>query len=196
MPALLPTRFYGRITFLGRVLAEPAILASQSESRLFASFAGVEGEVHSGLTRAACSRVTDQYKKGTTIANTRQFSVLSAEELAQIAAKMGITTLDPCLLGASMVVEGIPDFTHIPPGSRLQGPSGASLVVDMENRPCVLPSKGIDEVHEGHGKGFKQAAKGRRGVIAWAEAEGWFALGEPLRLHIPDQPEWAGKALL
>lgn len=196
MSVLLPTRFVGQITWLGRVLAKPAVLASQPETTLFARFDGVEGEVHAGLTRPSCSRVSAQYKVGTPIANTRQFSVLSEEELALIAQNMGLASLDPGLLGASMVVRGIPDLSHVPPGSRLQGASGATLVVDLENRPCNLPAKGIDKVHSGYGTAFKLAATGKRGITAWVEAEGQFALGDKIRLHIPNQPSWAGLSVL
>lgn len=194
MSVLRPTGLVGRITFLGRVVAKPKILASQPEQSLYARFDGVEGEVHAGLTRPSCSRVAAQYPIGTPIANTRQFSVLSDEELALIAADMGLTALDPSLLGASMVVRGIPDFSHLPPGSRLQGASGATLVVDLENRPCVLPAKGIEQLHPGYGAAFKPAAHGRRGITAWVEAEGSFALGDEISLHVPNQPAWAGLA--
>lgn len=190
MSVLVATHHVGRITWLGRVLAQPATLASHPAPQLFARFSGVEGEVHAGLTRASCVRVRDQYPVGTLIANTRQFSILSTEELALIARDMGLDRLDPGLLGASMVVEGFPDFSHVPPGSRLQGSSGATLVVDLENRPCALPGKAIDAQHPGHGRAFKDAARGRRGITAWVEAEGMFSLGDTMRLHIPDQPLW------
>lgn len=196
MSVLVTTRHIGRITWLGRVLAPPATLSSHPAAQLFARFFGVEGEVHAGLTRASCVRVKDQYPVGTLIANTRQFSILSAEEMALIARDMGLDRLDPGLLGASMVVEGFPDFSHVPPGSRLQGRTGATLVVDLENRPCVSPGKGIDEVHPGYGRAFKPAAVGRRGITAWVEAEGMFSLGDEMRLHIPDQPAWTGLELL
>lgn len=196
MTVLRPTRFVGNITWLGRVLAKPAVLASQPETQIYAQFSGVDGEVHSGLTRPSCVRVAAQYPKGTTIANTRQFTVLSEEELELIARDMGLAALDPGLVGASMVVRGIPDFSHVPPGSRLQGQTGATLVVDLENRPCILPGKGIDKWHPGYGKAFKPAAQGRRGITAWVEAEGSFSLGDTIRLHIPDQPAWEGLALV
>ena len=73
----------------------------------------------------------------------------------------------------------------------MQGVSGATLVVDLENRPCVFPAKGIEAAHNGFGKRFKPAAEGRRGIVAWVEREGWFRLGDAVRLHIPDQPVWA-----
>jgi MOSC domain-containing protein YiiM len=121
----------------------------------------------------------------------RQLTILAAEELAGIAAAMGLEALDPAWLGATMVIEGIPAFTHVPPSSRLQAPSGATFVVDMENRPCQLPAKVIEGQRPGFGRAFKPAAEGRRGVTAWVEREGAVALGDPLVLHVPDQPVWA-----
>lgn len=191
MPVLKPTDHVAVITYLGRVPVDPAGLASRPEQALTATFAGVAGEVHGGLTRPSCSRVAAQYPRNTEIANTRQFSVLSAEELAEIASRMGLNNLPPELVGASMVLRGIPDFSHVPPGSRLQGNSGATLVVDIENRPCTLPAKGIEAAFPGFGARFKPAAQGRRGITAWVEREGSLAIGDEVRLHIPDQPVWA-----
>ena len=190
MPVLKPTAFHGEIVWLGRV-GTAGVLASAPEPRLEARFDGVAGEVHGGLTRPSCSRVLAQYPRGTIIRNTRQFSVLAQEDLDAIAAAMGLAQLSPHLLGASMVLRGIPDFSHIPPGARMQAESGATLVVDLENRPCTLPARGIEAAHPGFGAAFKTAAKGRRGVVAWVEREGTLSLGDRMRLHVPDQPVWA-----
>ena len=190
MPALIPTKFEGVIAWLGLVRADLGVLPSQAETEVFASFAGVAGEMHGGVTRASCSRVTGQYPRGTEIRTVRQFSVLSAEELALIAQGMGLAVLNPALLGASLVISGIPDFTHLPPSSRLQFDGGATLVVDMENRPCKLPAKEIEAVHPGLGKRFKPAATDRRGVTAWVEREGVLRVGAKVRLHVPDQRAW------
>jgi MOSC domain len=190
MPALLPTAFYGEITWLGAVPDRDAALASTALDEMVLTFAGFGGEAHGGLTRPSCSRVTAQYPRETEIRNTRQLSVISAEDLTKIAAGMGVAALHPGLLGASMVIAGIPDFTRLPPGSRLQAEGGATLVVDMENRPCNLPAKPIDAEGPGNGRAFKAAAKNLRGVTAWVEREGVLHLGERIRLHVPDQPAW------
>jgi hypothetical protein len=190
MPALKPTEYTGRIAWIGRVADRASSLAAEPLSEVAVRYAGIAGEEHAGLTRLSCSRVVAQYPKGTEIRNVRQFSVLSVEELAAIAADMGVARIDPAWVGASLVVEGIPDFSHVPPSSRLQGPDGVALVVDMENRPCHLPAKVIDAHLPGVGGRFKAAAQGRRGVTAWVEREGVLRLGEMLRLHIPDQPAW------
>lgn len=194
MQALMPTDFTGRVTWLGRVAERATTLAAQSLEVVEISFAGVAGEEHAGLTRPSCSRVLAQHPRGTKIRNVRQFSILSAEELSEIALAMGLERLDPAWLGASMVVEGFPDFSHLPPSSRLQGPDGVTLVIDMENRPCQLPAKVIEAAAPGYGKRFRRAALGRRGVTAWVEREGRLRLGDGLRLHIPDQPIWRALA--
>lgn len=190
MPALLPTRFRGTITWLGRVAQSEASLRAEPLTEAILTFAGIAGECHGGLTRPACVRTKAQYPQGTEIRNVRQLSVLSAEELAEIARDMGLAMVDPAWVGASMVIDGIPDFTHVPPSSRLQMPSGASIAVDMENRPCVLPGREIEKDHAGFGAAFKPAAKNRRGVTAWVEREGPIAAGDIVTLHIPDQPVW------
>ena len=190
MPALIPTDHHGIIRWLGYVSDREAALASMPLTEVMATFAGPEGEAHGGLTRPSCSRVSSQYPRGTEIRNTRQFSILSQEELDLIAADMGLAALDPALIGASMIIEGIPDFSHLPPSSRLQGESGATLVVDMQNRPCTLPAREIEARHPGFGKHFKPSAALRRGITAWVEREGRLCVGDRVRLHIPDQRAW------
>lgn len=192
MPALKKTEYTGTIVWLGRVPDRdtPEITTiGQTEMRL--TFAGQEGEVHAGLTRPSCSRVTAQYPKGTEIRNVRQLSILGGEELDRIAARLGLPAVEPRWLGASIVISGIPDFSHLPPSSRLQAESGCTLTVDMQNPPCQFPAMTIERDAPGHGKTFKAAAKGLRGVTAWVEREGTLRLGERVTLHVPDQRAWA-----
>lgn len=191
MPVVKPTRHIGRITWLGGTRRTEGLLWSEPADTLHAGFEGVAGEVHAGLTVPSCVRMAAQYPEGTPVRNTRQFSVLAAEEMDGIAAAIGLPALNPSLLGATMVVSGIPDFSFIPPGSRLQAASGATLVVNLNNRPCSIPSRAIEAAHPGAGASFKPAAVGRRGIVAWVEREGPLRLGDAIRLHIPDQRPWA-----
>ena len=192
MAELRPTDFTAQITWLGMVPQDRADIRSVPLETATLTYAGIEGDYHSGLTRASCVRVKRQHPQGTDIRNTRQFSILSAEELGHIARDMGLDmALDPALVGATMVISGIPDFTHLPPSSRLQAESGATLVVDMENRPCTLPARPIESRRSGFGAKFKSAAAGRRGVTAWVEREGELRLGQTVTLHIPDQRPWS-----
>ena len=191
MPALKPTDHYATIAWLGRVPADSGQIRAEAVEQLELTYAGVEGGRHAGRSRPSCSRVMHLYERGTQIANTRQLTLLSEAELAEVAASLGLVRLDPALLGANLLVRGLADFSRIPPSSRLQNEQGTTLVVDMENRPCRFPAEEIEARHEGHGKAFIRSAKGRRGVTAWVERPGRLTLGDRLRLHVPDQPSWA-----
>jgi hypothetical protein len=193
MPALIPTSLSARVVWLG-CQAEPVenlVIRSKPVTEMPLSFAGFAGESHAGLTRPSCSRVLKQFPRGTEIRNVRQLAVVSAEEMAEVAGGMGLATMDYAWVGASLVVEGIADFTHLPPSSRLQGPDGVTLVIDMENLPCQEPAMTIEKARPGMGKGFKAAAQGKRGVTAWVEREGVLRLGDVLVLHVPQQRPWA-----
>ena len=193
MPALISTGLTARITWLGHVAhRDRSEIETIRLTEMPLDWGGYAPDCHSGVTRPSCSRMLSQYKRNTEIRNTRQLSLVSSEELEQIAAKMALERIDPTWLGASVVVSGLEDFTHIPPSSRLQGPDGTTLTVDMLNQPCQLPAKTINMVHPGQGVRFKSAAKGKRGVTAWVERPGTLRLGDVLTLHIPDQREWQG----
>lgn len=192
MPALKPTDHHATITWLGRMTdrTEPAV-GGVALDRLELGFDGLDGAPYAGRTRPSCSRVTAQHPRGTEIANVRQLSIVSAEDLAEVAADMGLQALDPTWLGATMVVTGLADFSHLPPSARLQAERGTTLVIDMQNRPCHQPGLTVERQHPGHGKAFKVAAEGRRGVTAWVERPGALVIGDRLRLHVPDQRAWA-----
>ena len=192
MAGLKNSGLEAEVVWLGHVSAEAGSLRSVSRDTLDLMFSGVAGEQREGICRASCTRVRDLYPVGTEIANTRQLSLLSDEELVAIAAEMGLSELDPTLVGASLIVRGIPDFTHVPPASRLQFASGATVTTDVENAPCVFPGKEIEAEAPGFGKLFKPAARDRRGVTAWIERPGTVSVGDRITLFVPDQRAWVG----
>ncbi|MCR9127593.1 MAG: MOSC domain-containing protein [Rhodobacteraceae bacterium] len=188
MAVLKDSGFRGRVEWLG--VAAPDGLRSTPCDALELGFGGIAGARHEGVNRPSCVRVKDLYPRGTEIRNVRQLTVLCAAQMAEIAEGIDLAALDPALLGANLVLRGIPDFTHVPPSARLQGPSGATLTLDMENLPCVLPGREIEAETPGHGKAFKVAAVGKRGVTAWVERPGAIALGDELTLFVPAQRPW------
>lgn len=192
MPELLT-----RLSFEGRVemlLASPKRetgLEKQSVPQAAFWFSGMEGDCHGGLTRKSDSRMLKQYRRGTEVRNSRQVSMLSVEELSDIAERMGIPAVRPEWVGANIVTRGIPDLTLLPPSTRLQFPSGAMIVVDAENRPCRYPAEIIEGHHPEAKKGFVTAARHKRGIVGWVEAEGRISTGDSITIWIPPQRIYA-----
>jgi MOSC domain-containing protein YiiM len=167
-------------------------IAAEPTTDVEVTWDGFTGDCHSGLNRPSCVRVRAIYpKEATEIRNTRQISILSVEELAVVATRLDIPEVKPEWVGASMVVSGIPDFTLIPPSSRLVFENGTVLVVDMENAPCRYPADLIEAAHPGHGRAFPKVAVNKRGITAWVEHPGRIALGDSFRLFIPPQRIYA-----
>jgi len=156
------------------------------------SYAGFEGEAHSGLTRASCVRVKRQYPIGTSIRNTRQISIVSDEELGEIAKLIQVPELTPDLLGANLSIQGIPALTTLPPSTRLIFSGGVSLVIDMENEPCQGPANEIDQYFPGKGRYFVKHAMEKRGVTAWVEREGVLEKGDSVEVHMPPLRPYRG----
>ena len=184
----------GTLSFIGWNPDREITLETQARDSIELVFGGLAGETHSGVTRPSCSRVKNIYPdKGTEIANMRQLSVLSTEEIADITAAMGIDQLKPEWLGANIVISGIPHLTLLPPGSRLRFPSGASLHLDVENGPCVYPAEIIAQTYPQEAKLFIKSATGRRGTTAGVERPGIVKVGDQVELFVPDQPAYPGE---
>ena len=162
-------------------------LEKQQCDKMMLRFGGIEGDCHAGLTRKSDSRMLKQFKRGTEVKNTRQVSILSKEELTEIAARMAIPEVKPEWVGANLVTSGIPNLTLFPPSTRLQFPSGATLVVDLENLPCRYPADVIDKHYPEPKMGFVKAAQVKRGVVGWVEAEGEVRVGDHIVIWLPPQ---------
>lgn len=148
-------------------------------------FEGVIGDRHRGYTRAADARVP-HYPRGTPIRNTRQLSLVSVEELRDIATAMQLPAVTGAWLGANLVIAGIPHLTRIPVGSRVFFPSGAALAVEGENLPCTGPGKVIAAQHpdrDGLAGQFPKAALHLRGLVAWVERPGIIRAGDPVEIR-------------
>ena len=187
MSILKRTQIYGKVEALLLNSTPEESLATDRVERVTADYGGFVGDNHHGETREACVRVTGQYAEGTEIRNVRQISILSVEELAIVAERMGIPEVKPEWVGANLLISGIPDLTLLPPSSRLTFQHGVSLTIDMENGPCRYPGDVMDEFHPGCGKLFAPSAQNLRGVTAWVEKTGVVKTGELCRLHIPPQ---------
>lgn len=150
---------------------------------------GFEGDRHAGLTYRSGGR-TPQFPRGTEIRNTRQVSILSAEELAEVAAKLGVPAVTAESMGANLILRGIPSLTLLPPSTRLYFPDDAVLVVEGENLPCTTAGAEVQKLYphvERLTTRFPDAALHKRGIVAWVERAGSISVGDEVRVEIPDQ---------
>jgi MOSC domain len=176
--------FQGRVeSLLARASRDEGFVKAQTD-QLTLTFAGPE-DCHAGLTRKSDSRTLPLYKRNIDIRNVRQLTLLSVEELAEVAARLEIPEVKPEWLGANILVSGIPDFTLLPPSTRLQFPSGATIVVDMENYPCSQIAKVVNQHHPGTQFKVVEASMHKRGVTAWVEREGVVKTGDAIKIVTP-----------
>lgn len=169
------------------LIVDPGDIASRRVASLRLDFIGIVGDRHAGATRASTSR-EPWYPRGTIIRNDRQVSVVSREELAAVAAAMGMPVLEPAWIGANLATSGIADLSALPPGTRLSFAGGAVLRVEAENGPCRIAGASIARHvtgREGLDLLFPKVARHRRGLVASVEKPGTIAEGETFDVRVP-----------
>lgn len=179
-------------TITGRVQAvlvapDRDAIEAQRQPAITLTMAGVEGDRHAGVTMLSGGR-TPYYPRGTEIRNSRQVSLVSVEELGEVAAAMRVPAIEPEWLGANVLLEGIPSLSILPPSTRLFFESGAVLVVEGENGPCTIAGAAIQAAYpeaEGLTQLFPKAAIHKRGIVAWVERPGVIVQGDSARAEIP-----------
>ena len=154
----MPAHLTGRAVRV-LVCTEKKTFVTRELPEVKVSFEGIEGDRHAGLTWPADVR-TPWFPKGTPIRNTRQLSLVSSEELAQVAEALGIPKVLAAWLGASLEVAGVPQLTLLPPGTRLFFPEDAVLAVEGENEALHRPGAG----HRGAPPGRPEAREPLREV--------------------------------
>jgi hypothetical protein len=156
---------------------------------------GAAGDRHYGMTRHAGAR-EPWYPRDTVISNTRQVSVVSIEEMTIVAARLGLPELKAEWIGGTILIEGVPKLSFLPPGARLFFESGAALVVSQQNGPCRIAGRAIAAHFADRPElefEFPKQAKGLRGIVAAVERPGIVSPGSTLDVRIPEQ--WIYTAL-
>ncbi|MEM7001183.1 MAG: hypothetical protein AAF529_10375 [Pseudomonadota bacterium] len=111
-------------------------MSKQPRRRVEVAEDGFVGDNHQGFTRIAYEG--DKDPEGTLRRNERQWSGISADELAQISQVLNLNrALEAEDLGANLCVSGIENFSGLPRGTRLSFSSGAVLAIEEYNPPCV-----------------------------------------------------------
>ena len=155
---------------------------------------GFVGDKHRGYQRIAASYDPDP--TGTVRRNERQWSGVSMEELAVIGERLDLKEpLMPATLGANICVQGIPGFSRLARGSRLVFPSGAVLVIEECNPPCVDIAEPVAAAHTTRsggpvvGKMFPRYALGLRGVVGVVDVAGTLEEGDRVIVEVFEPSE-------
>jgi len=166
----------------GTYVVEGRAVGSTPHDALTLTYAGIAGDRHEGLVRPSGPR-EPWYPRGTPMRNERQVSIVGAEEMAEVAATLGLDRLDPAWIGANLCLSGIPHLTLLPPRTLLLFPSGAAIRIDGHNDPCRKSGAAIAAHVEGRPDlqfAFVRAAMDKRGLVGWVEREGVVRAGDEL----------------
>ncbi|WP_020185488.1 hypothetical protein [Methylopila sp. 73B] len=169
-------------------VVDAASFETQRVPGLTLTLEGVPGDPHAGFTRRAGPR-EPWHPRGAEIRSGRQLSIVSVEELAEIASAMGHSVVEAGWIGADLVMEGLPSLSFLPAGTRLFFEGGACVVVEAQNAPCRHAGRAIagHTGRPGDELSFPKIAKRLRGVVASVERVGEVAAGSDVVVRVPEQ---------
>jgi hypothetical protein len=187
-PEIVPARTIPARAVATLATSDPKDFETAPVDPLLLTLEGIPGDRHAGFIRRAGGR-EPWYPRGTEIRSGRQLSVVSVEELAEVASAMSLKTVEPGWIGANIVLSGAPRLSFLPAGTRIVFESGAAIVVEGQNAPCRFAGRAIARRADSPCAelSFPRVAKGLRGVVASVERAGDVRPGETM-LRIP--PQW------
>ncbi len=158
-------------------------------AELALSYDGIAGDRHAGALRPSGAR-EPWYPRGTEMANERQLSILGSGDLQDIAKALAIPELPAQWIGGNIVIEGIGQFSLLPPRTLLMFDNGVTVRIDGDNGPCRYSGRAI----AGHVADrsdiefeFVKVAKYKRGLVGWVERAGTILPGEGVTVRIWEQ---------
>ncbi len=184
-------------TLVGRIVSVHSgnneDLSKEARESLTAEIGGFVGDKHQGFSRKAWDGEWEP--AGTLRRNERQWSGVSVEELAYISEHLALTKpLSPDTVGANLCVEGISEFSLLPKGSKLVFPSGAVLLVEEYNPPCVEMGAQIVAKHGAPSDksltpaAWVSLAAGRRGLVGIVDVPGIIRPGDEVEVRVYEEP--------
>jgi MOSC domain-containing protein YiiM len=179
----------GKIAGVYLVPPENPTLESAAAEELHVTLEGLVGDRHFGYSMHANAGRMPYYPHGAEIRNTRQLTIVSLEELAQVAAEIGLERLQPQWFGANLALVDVPDLTRLPIGTRIFFPDEAVLVSQGKNNPCSQIAERVKHYYPGRedlGSALIRAALYRRGIVAWVERAGTIRAADHVRLELPE----------
>ena len=153
----------------GCYVADMTTFASHPVDELTVDFGGVVGDRHAGRTRRS-SQWEPWHKRGTEIRHDRQITIVSPDELAEVAAAMGIAAIRPEWIVANLAFTGIPQLSTLPAGTRLVIADGPVLFVEGPNDPCRAAGASIGRHYpgrDGHGPALSQARQAQARIACF-----------------------------
>ncbi|MCZ6832089.1 MAG: hypothetical protein O7F73_21390 [Gammaproteobacteria bacterium] len=184
----------GRVesVYLGRTGDD---LAKEPCAFLQAELDGFVGDRHRSAARRTWEG--DKQPEGTTRRNERQWSAISAEELAAIEQQMDLKEhLSAASVGVNLCFEGIPELSQLPRGTILKFPSGAELMVEEYNPPCLEMGQKLAAMYTSNSgepladTAFSQASKFCHGLVGVIEVAGVINAGDEVSVVRYQPPIW------
>ncbi|AMJ60671.1 MOSC domain-containing protein [Bosea sp. PAMC 26642] len=182
------------------VVPKPHDFVTTAVLSLQLDLAGIVGDLHSGATRASGPR-EPWLPRGTTLRNDRQLSALCPAELTEVAGRLGIVELRTEWLGGNLLIEGLPAFSRIAPGSRLaiggawggkgRFDGGAVLRVEGYNKPCRQAGRALAAAvgQPDLEFAFVKAAASLRGLVLSVDRAGEVMSGDAVIVIPPTVPK-------
>ena len=170
-------------------------LSKDEQQSIIVELDGIVGDRHRNFSRETWA--ADKQPQGTVRRNERQWSAVSVQELAEIQSALDLAEpLTASIVGANICLDGIDELSRLPKGTTLRFPSGAELMVEEYNPPCLDMGKKIAATlatNSGttlENTDFSKAAKLTRGVVGTVEVAGIINPGDAVEITLYEHPSW------
>lgn len=174
-------------------------LSKDEQQSIIVELDGIVGDRHRSFSRETWA--ADKQPKGTVRRNERQWSAVSVQELADIQSALDLAEpLTASIVGANICLDGIDELSRLPKGTTLRFPSGAELMVEEYNPPCLDMGTRLAETHRTRtGEAlrtttFSNAARLLRGIVGVVEVPGDVHAGDEVTIELYEQPSWLARS--
>jgi MOSC domain-containing protein YiiM len=174
-------------------------LGKEQQQSIIVELDGVVGDRHRSFSRKAWAG--DKQPQGTVRRNERQWSAVSVQELAEIQTALDLVEpLTATIVGANICLDGVDELSRLPKGTTLRFPSGASLIVEEYNPPCLdMGTRIASRLKTKSGASlantdFSKAAKLTRGVVGTVEVAGIINPGDEVEITLYEHPPWLARS--
>ena len=156
---------------------------------------GIQGDRHNSSSKLAGAQEKHIVLKHRPVANFRQVTIVTQEEMDAVAEALGVPKLYAEDFSANIAISGIEGFTTLPPMyylvfSNKRQETHAVIRIMGENRPCIVAGENMQKRYpeeKGLKSRFVKAALHKRGQVAVVYASGVIRVGDTVNF-VPHQP--------